>query len=177
MVHSENRELGHRRSDLPHPGCIRMGSPVAGEVRWREATKTDHERSTGLCLLHDFYSCSRCFLPSSIMLGHKKHDQEFENGCYSTSSGTFQSFVVKVKERKRSWIRRINRLRLFGFDGPLYFAWGWMGREASRACHHSSQLQGRLGHTERNVGRSSMPPASKLILWSKINQLEIWMRG
>ena len=171
MVHSESRKLWHCCSNMPHTGCICLGSPVAGKVRWREAAKTDHKRTTYLCLLHDFYSYSGCSLPSSTMLGHQKHDQEFEDGCYSTSSVTFQSFVVKVTKRKRSRIWRINRLRLFGFDGTLYFAWGWMGREASRACHYSSQLQGRFGHSERNVGRSSMPPASKFILWSKLTSI------
>jgi hypothetical protein len=36
--------------------------------------------------------------------------------------------------------------------------------EKPLVCHYSSQLQGRFGHTEGNIGRSSMPPPSKLIV-------------
>ena len=164
MVHSESRKLGHCRSNMPHPSCICLGSPVAGEVRWREAAKTDHKRPTCLCLLHAFRSYSGCSLPTSIMLVYQKHDQEFEDGCYSATSVIYQSFV-KVKKRKRSWMWRFSRLRLFGFDRALYFE--WVGREISRACYYSSQLQGRFGHAERNIGRSSMPSTSKHNLWSR----------
>ena len=176
MVHSKSRKLGHRRSDVPNPGCVCLGSSTPGEVRWREASKTNHKRTTCVCLLHAFRSYSGCSLPYSIMLGHQKHDQEFEDGCYPATGVTFQSF--KVKKRKRSRLRRFSLLRLLRFDCALYFERKRMGREASLACYYSSQLQGRFGHTERNTGRSSMPSTSKLILWSKFastKPLEVWV--
>ena len=182
MVYSESRKLGHCCSNMPHSGCICLGSSVAGEVRWRETAKTDHKRTTCVCLLHPFRSYFGCSLPTSTMLGRQKYDQEFEDGRYSaTPAVTNQSFFkLPVKKRKRNWIWRFSFLRLFGFDCALYFEWKWMGRKASLTCHYSSQLQGRFGHTERNIGRSSMPPTSMLILWSKFAStkfLGIWIRG
>ena len=139
MVYSESRKLGHCCSNMPHPGCLCLGSSVAGEIRWRETATTDHQRTTCVCLLHAFCSYSGCSLPTSFMLGHEKHDQKFKDGYSATPSVTNQSFFeLPLKKRKRDRIWRFSRLRLFRFDCSLYFEWEWMGREASLACHYSS---------------------------------------